>query len=157
MVLVGRCVVLLLAVLFVVVSTKGEFFRSESRLNYETLVGVYTLESMEKNGEVFVPGEEDPHYQDLYFERQSRWNILRRFNGETDAFVWRFTEEANGFELIINEGGTGDRADVLDEETRLAGTYQLDEERLVMTGTQAGESLELSYVKRGPEPKSWFW
>ena len=82
MVLVGRCVVLLLAILFVVVSTKGEFFRSESRLNYEALVGVYTLESMEKNGEVFVPGEEDPHYKDLYFERQSRWNILRRFNGK---------------------------------------------------------------------------
>ena len=157
MVLVGRYAVLVLAVLFVFKSTKSEFFRSESRLNYEALVGVYTLESMEKNGEVFVPGKEDPHYKDLYIERQARWNILRRFNGETDAFVWRFTKEANGFELIINKGGTGDRPDILDEETRLAGTYQLDEKRLVMKGIQAGESLELSYVKRSPEPKSWFW
>lgn len=157
MVLVGRYAVLVLAVLFVFKSTKSEFFRSESRLNYEALVGVYTLESMEKNGEVFVPGKEDPHYKDLYIERQARWNILRRFNGETDAFVWRFTKETNGFELIINKGGTGDRPDILDEETRLAGTYQLDENLLVMKGIQAGESLELSYVKRSPEPKSWFW
>ena len=71
--------------------------------------------------------------------------------------MWRFSEESDSFTLKINAGGTGDRPDVIVEEGALTGRYSLTGDRLILIGTQNGESLELSYVRRGPHPKSWFW
>ena len=81
---------------------------------------------------------------------------MRRFNDQTDAFVLKLSDD-NEFSLIINEGGIGDRPDILVHETALIGTYQLDGDRLSLTGVQGGDRIEMSYVRRGPEPKSWFW
>jgi len=153
----GRYFVLVLVLLLTASSIKGEFFPSENRIKYDELVGVYTLESMTKEGKAFEPGNDGRYYKDLYVERQARWNILRRFNDETDAFLWTFTDEIDGFTLHINEGGTGDAPNVINEETVLKGTYALEGTTLVMNGQQEGVALELRYQKRSPEPKSWFW
>ena len=121
------------------------------------LVGVYTLESMQKAGKAFDPGTDERYYKDLYFERQSRFHMLRRLNNKTDAFQWRFVDETDGFTLKINAGGAGDRPDVIVEENALEGRYQLQGDRLLLTGTQNGESVEFIYRRRAPKPKSWFW
>ncbi len=156
MVGLGRWAVIGLALLFLLLSTKGEFFGSEESHQRKALVGVYTLESMQKNGQDFEPKEEAQYYKDLYFERQSRWNILRRFNDETDAFVFTLKGD-DGFLLRINEGGIGDAADVVNDETALEGTYRLEDGVLTLTGTQQGDELTLRYGKRDPKPKTWFW
>ena len=65
--------------------------------------------------------------------------MLRRFNNETDAFIWRFSDDSNGFALNINAGGMGDNPDKIVEESALVGTYQLKGDQLILKGTQYDE------------------
>lgn len=156
-VLAGRLLVVGLCLFFIAKPIIAELTPNEEEQRYNALVGVYSLESMKKSGVIFDPATSHDYYKDLYFERQERFNTLRRFDNKIDAFMWRFSDDEGGFTLKINAGGIGDRTDVLDEESALTGRYSLNGDRLILTGTQNGESLELSYLRREPHPKSWFW
>jgi hypothetical protein len=146
-----------LAVVFVGLRAKGILFKSEYQEKYQRLVGMYTLEEMKKNNETYTPTNDSLYYKDLYIEKQSRWNILRRFNNKTDAFILNLRTANDSVFLYINEGGMGDDADIIDYKTMLKGTYTLNNDMLVINGVQAKDTLQLNYKRQGLRPKQWFW
>ncbi len=150
-------VVIILVVLFVGLSAKRFLFKSDDQRKYAGLVGMYTLESMKKNALDYTPTANDSqYYKDLYIEKQSRWNILRRFNNETNAFILELSN-TDSVALYINKGGIGDSPDIKDSETVLKGTYTLNDDVLTIRGVQLSDTLQLAYKKQRLEPKGWFW
>lgn len=146
-----------LAVLFVGFRAKGILFRSEYQEKYQNLVGMYTLEKMKKNNEIYTPENDSLYYKDLYVEKQSRWNILRRFNNKTDAFIMNLSTANDSIFLYVNKGGIGDGADIIDYKTMLKGTYTLNNDLLTIHGIQLKDTLQLTYKRQGLRPKQWFW
>ena len=153
----GRWTAVALCALILIPPTIGAFSKGERDRQYAKLVGTYSLGQVTKSGVTIDPGVDPRYYKDLYIERQSRFNMLRRFNNETDAFIWQFSDDSNGFALKINDGGMGDNPDKIVEESALVGTYQLKGDQLILKGTQYDESLEITYKKRTPRAKKWFW
>lgn len=137
-------------------NVKRNFFRPSDGVTYEKLIGAYSLERVNKNGVVLSTTADSLMYKDLYIEKQSRWNILRRNNNETDAFVLNLAE-TDSIELYINKNGIGDSPDVLDSLTAIKGVYKLDGDQLTIKGIQVGDTLALTYRKRDVSPKKWFW
>jgi hypothetical protein len=153
-----RWAVIALAVLMAGMKTKSILFKSDYQRKYESLVGMYTLESMKKNSVDYTPVTNDSlYYKDLYIEKQSRWNILRRFNNKTDAFILALNDTTNSITLYINTGGMGDRADIQDRETALKGKYTVANNMLTINGIQLKDTLQLNYRKQSLQPKQWFW
>ena len=152
----GRWTAVALCALILIPPTIGAFSKGERDRQYDELVGTYSLTQITKSGVTIDPGMEPRYYKDLYIERQSRFNMLRRFNNETDAFIWQFADDADGFALKINDGGMGDNPDKIVEESALVGTYQLKGDQLILKGTQYDESLELTYKTNPKVSKSGF-
>jgi hypothetical protein len=126
--------IILLAVALVGLKTKSVLFKTDYQRKYESLVGMYTLESMKKNNADYTPGLTDSlYYKDLYIEKQSRWNILRRFNNKTDAFIVYLNTANDSLSLYINTGGIGDRADIIEYTTKLKGPTRSTKTRLLFT------------------------
>ncbi len=149
---------LLLVVLVVFTKVKSTFFKSTSQKTYQGLVGVYTLKEMEKNGVEYHPASGSPYYKDLYIEKQDRWNILRRYDGKTEAFVLRINAQNDSMRLYINKGGIGDDPDIIDSATVLKGIYKLQGNHLTIKGVQLSDTLQLTYEKQdGIKAKKWFW
>lgn len=149
--------IIVLAVLVVFRNVQRNFFKETDKANYDALVGVYTMDSVSKNGAEYSPAMDSLLYKDIYIERQSRWNILRRFNSKTDAYVMKLSPDNDSISLYINKGGIGDDPDVLDSLTVLKGVYQLKGETLSIDGTQSGDTLHLVYRKQDIQAKKWFW
>lgn len=150
--------IILLAVFLTGMRIKSTLFKSDDQQKYATLVGMYTLESMKKNSVDYTPGSNDSlYYKDLYIEKQSRWNILRRFNNKTDAFILKLNTANDSVTLYINKGGIGDGADIIDNDTALKGIYKLDNNVLIIEGVQVNDTLHLTYRRQSLRPKQWFW
>jgi len=133
-------------------------FKSAPEKKYQQLVGVYTLKAMKKNNAAFIPGNDSLYYKDLYIEKQSRWNILRRFDNETEAFILNINTGNDSMRLYLNRGGIGDGPDIIDSASLLKGVYQLSNNRLSIRGIQRHDTLELVYEKQERlQPKKWFW
>ncbi len=153
-----RIVGISLIVLVLFIKLKPAIFKSNYQEKYATLIGAYTLESMNKNGITYIPSDSSTYYKDLYIEKQERWNILRMYNNKTKAFVLNLKPENDSFQLYINNGGSGDEPDIIDSTTVLAGKYKLQNEYLLIEGIQLNDTLELKYKKlSSPAPKEWFW
>jgi hypothetical protein len=137
---------------------KPIFYKDPEKLNYEQLIGVYALENVVKNGTKYTPNNDSLLYKQLYIEKQSRWNILRRFNNQTDAFVMDIKSKNDSINLYINSGGIGDDKDIIDSLTVLKGVYQLNGDELTIKGIQMNDTLALKYKKQDKiKPKKWFW
>lgn len=149
--------VIILAVLLIGMRAKSVLFKSEYQRNYDRLVGMYTLEEMKKNNALYVPVNDSQYYKDLYIEKQSRWNILRRFNNKTDAFLLELNPANDSLTLYINKGGIGDGPDIKDMSTVLKGRYTLDKSVLRIHAVQAKDTLQLKYRKQSLRQKEWFW
>lgn len=133
-------------------------FKSETDKRYEKLVGVYTIEEMKKNNIDYSPDTTDSlYYKDLYIEKQTRWNILRRFNNKTDAFVININPQNDSLKIFINKSGIGDGMDILDSLSVLNGTYKINDAQLIINGIQFNDTLMLIYRKQDIKPKKWFW
>jgi hypothetical protein len=154
---IGKWAVIALAVLVVFRNIKSNFFKSGSNTRYEKLIGIYSLESVKKNQSDYIPTTDSLVYKDLYFEKQKRWNILRNYKNETEAFVLDQNENNDSITLYINKGGIGDSPDILDSLTALKGAYRLDGDLLTIFGRQLNDTLELKYKRRDIKPKEWFW
>jgi hypothetical protein len=151
-------IAILLAVLIIFAKVRPALFQSSPQKKYQELVGVYTMKEMKKNGSEYKPVNDSAYYKDLYIEKQSRWNILRRFNDQTDAFILRLNPNNDSITLNINKGGTGDAPDIIDTTTALKGTYKLQGKYLTFKGIQSKDTLELVYEKQDRiRPKKWFW
>lgn len=151
-------IALILAALIIFAKVKPALFETPLQKKYQELVGVYTLKEMKKNGSAYKPVNDSVYYKDLYIEKQSRWNILRRFNGETDAFILRMNPKSDSVDLYINNGGIGDDPDIIDTSTTLKGIYKLQGKYLTLKGIQSKDTLELVYEKQDRiQPKKWFW
>lgn len=149
---------IVLACLVMFIKIRPVVWRSPGAKKYQSLVGVYTLRGLRKNGAAVAPAADSLCYRDLYIEKQSRWNVLRRANGDADAFVLRMNARNDSMGLYINKGGTGDGPDIIDSATVLRGVYKLDGKLLTMTGIQAGVAIELVYERQDRiRPKEWFW
>jgi hypothetical protein len=147
-----------LACFFVFVKVKPALFKSAYQQKYQRLVGIYTLKDMKKNGLPFTPVQDSIYYKDLYVEKQDRWNILRRFDNETEAFALKLNTRNDSMNLFLNKGGIGDGADRLDSATALCGVYMLNGKYLTLKGIQLGDTLELTYERLDHiKPKQWFW
>ena len=119
---------------------------------------MYSLESMKKNNVDYTPTSTDSlYYKDLYIEKQSRWNILRRFNTNTDAFILELIKSTDSVALYINKCGIGDSPDIKDSLTVLKGTYLVDNNMLTINGVQLNDTLQLNYQRQSLKPKQWFW
>jgi hypothetical protein len=149
--------IILLAVALIGMRTKSVFFKSDYLVKYERLVGMYMLEEMKKNNAPYTPADDSLYYKDLYIERQSRWNILRRFNNKTDAFILELNHTNDSITLYINKGGIGDSPDIKDHATVLKGTYALENNVLIINGIQLNDTLQLTYRRQSLRPKQWFW
>ena len=152
-----KSVILIMAALVLFMNVKPALFKSAYQAKYEKLIGVYALEKMKKNGKDYTPLNDSTLYKDLYIEKQSRWNILRRSNERTDAFVMNINEKNDSINIYINKYGTGDGAAVLDTATALKGTYKAGKHWLVISGIQQKDTLQLTYKKQPIKPKEWFW
>jgi hypothetical protein len=147
-----------LAALIIFAKVKPAFFKSFQEKKYQELVGVYTLKEMKKNGAEYKPINDSSYYKDLYIEKQARWNILRRFNGETDAFILKIDTKNDSADLYINKGGIGDDPDIIDRATVFRGVYKLQGKYLTFKGVQLKDTLQLVYEKQDRiQPKKWFW
>lgn len=137
---------------------KPLFYKSAEKLNYQKLIGVYSLETIVKNKALYSPKEDSLLYKDLYIEKQSRWNILRRFNNKTDAFVFDLNSKNDSIAIYINHGGIGDQKDIIDSTTVLKGIYKINGNELLIKGFQLNDTLELTYKKQDKlKSKEWFW
>lgn len=154
---VGRWSVLLLSLGILVLTIKRSFFTSGSQAEYLELVGAYRLEKVTKNKLPYVPVNDSSLYKDLYIEKQSRWNILRRCNDKTDAFILKLNPHNDSLALYINTGGIGDDPDIIDSASVLKGTGKTLGDRLLISGVQLGDTLQLEYTRRAIKPKQWFW
>jgi hypothetical protein len=154
---ISKWAIIILVFLIVYRNVKRNFFKPGDGVNYDKLVGVYSLDTMDRNGVAYTPLSDSLIYSDLYIEKQSRWNILRRSNKTTDAFVMKLNPSNDSISVYINKGGIGDGADILDSLTVLKGIYRLDGEKLTIHGIQLGDTLDLRYVKQDVKPKAWFW
>jgi hypothetical protein len=154
-----RGIAIFLACFFIFVKVRPVFFKSAHQKKYQGLVGVYTLKEMKKNGIAYSPAVTDSnYYKDLYVEKQARWNILRRFDNQTEAFILRINTRNDSISLCINKGGIGDGPDVIDSATALKGVYTLTGKSLTIRGFQSNDTLELIYGKQDAlKPKNWFW
>ena len=153
----SRWAIIAFAILTILISLKNIFLKSDDRMKYEKLIGVYTLIEMKKNNTDHNPSNDSVHYKDLYIEKQSRWNILRRFNNNVDAFILDLGTTDDSIAIYINKGGIGDRPDIIDSLTVLKGIYKLDNDLLRITGVQLKDTLQLKYRKQDLRPKEWFW
>jgi hypothetical protein len=153
-----RGIAILLIGLILISRISPLFFRSANSTTYQRLVGMYTLQEMKKNNRVFLPANDSLYYKDLYIEKQDRWNILRRYNNKTDAFLLHIHTGNDSVALYVNKGGIGDDPDIIDSLTVLKGTYKLDGNTLVIKGIQLKDTLELAYKRQDNiRPKEWFW
>jgi ABC-type proline/glycine betaine transport system permease subunit len=151
-------IAIILAVLVVFSKVRQAFFKSSYQKKYQELVGVYTLKEMKKNGSEYKPINESKYYKDLYIEKQDRWNILRRYNGQTDAFMLKLNTKNDSVRLYINKGGIGDAPDIIDTATVFKGIYKLQGKYLTFKGVQLKDTLDIVYEKQeGIKPKKWFW
>ena len=110
---------MVLAVLLLYMNFKPLFLKSTYKVKYEKLIGIYTLEKMTKNNNTYLPTNDNFFYKDLYIEKQSRWNILRRYNKKTDAFIMDINTKNDSIHIYINKGGIGDAKDIIDSLTVL--------------------------------------
>jgi len=153
-----RVVIIGFAVLLLVKNLKPVFFKSIDEGKYQKLVGVYRLEKVMKNNVIYLPEKDSTVYKDLYIEKQSRWNILRRCNDKTDAFVMNIGAKNDSIAIYINKGGIGDDNDIIDSLSVLKGTYSLNGNDLLIKGIQLGDTLTLKYKRQVDlQPKKWFW
>lgn len=154
-----RAVGLFLAAAVVFMKVRPVLFPSAVQRKYHKLEGVYTLVRMTRNSASYRPVASDSaYYQDLYIEKQARWNILRRFNGETSAFILDLDARNDSLGLYLNRGGTGDDPDIIDSATALRGVYQLREGQLRIRTVQQADTLELLYQRQDRlRPKAWLW
>ncbi len=147
-----------LAVMLVFVKVRPVIFRSQYQRMYQGLVGVYSLKEMKKNGLEFKPLNDSNYYRDLYIEKQARWNILRRFDNETEAFVLKIGTRNDSLGLYINKSGIGDGPTIVDTITALRGIYKLQGKYLTIKGIKMQDTLELIYEKQEKfKPKKWLW
>lgn len=147
-----------LAFAIIFLKVRPVIFKSSYRKMYQKLVGVYTLKEMRKNGIEYRPFNDSNYYKDLYIEKQDRWNILRRFDLKTEAFILKLNAHNDSMNLYINKGGIGDGPDIIDSATVLKGIYNLKGKYLTITGIQRNNTLELTYEKQAKiKPKEWFW
>jgi hypothetical protein len=154
----GKWAIILLAIALVGLKAKNVLFKSDYIRKYEKLVGMYTLEEMKKNNTDYTPALHDSlYYKDLYIEKQSRWNILRKFNNKTAAFILELTHTNDSIKLYINKGGIGDSPDSKDITSVFKGRYILNNNVLTITGVQSGDTLQLNYRRQSLRPKQWFW
>ncbi|MES2762595.1 MAG: hypothetical protein V4677_10320 [Bacteroidota bacterium] len=154
---VGRWTVIVLSLGIVALTVKRSFFAGGSQEGYRQLVGVYELHKVTKNNRPYEPGKDSTLYKDLYIEKQSRWNMLRRCNDKTDAFILKLNPNNDSLELYINKGGIGDSPDIPDSASVLKGTGKLVGNRFLINGLQLGDTLQLEYTRRDIHPKQWFW
>lgn len=155
---VARGVAALLIVFLIYKNLKPIFWKSAEKVNYEKLIGVYTLETIRKNKIPYAPTNDSLLYKDIYIEKQARWNILRRFNNETDAFVINLAPQDNSIAIYLNKGGIGDDKDIIDSATVIKGIYEIKDNKLSIKGVQLRDTLELIYIKRNDiKAKEWFW
>jgi hypothetical protein len=152
-----RWSIILLAVLVALMNIKRAFSSPAHKGKYSKLVGMYTLETMKKNHVDYSPKDDSLLYKDLYIEKQSRWNILRRFNNKTDAYILDLNPANDSIAIYINKGGIGDGPDIIDSLTVLKGVYKLNKNLLTITGIQLKDTLQLQYRKQDLSPKKWFW
>lgn len=153
-----RITVMLLAALIIFAKVKPALFKPAFEKKYQDMVGIYTLKDMKKNGMAYTPVHDSGYYKDLYIEKQARWNILRRFNGETAAFLLKFNKHNDSVSLYINKNGIGDGPLNLDTATVLKGVYHFQGKYLSFKGIQQKNTLDLLYEKEDRiKPKTWFW
>lgn len=153
----GKWTISILAILILFMNVKRSLFKTDFQTKYSSLVGAFTLEKMKKNYNDYYPSNDSTYYKDLYIEKQSRWNILRRFNNKTEAFIMELNPKNDSLKLYVNKGGIGDSKDLPDTASVLKGRYDLRDGKLIITGIQQSDTLELHYKKRHLQPKSWFW
>lgn len=147
---------LFLALGIVLINVKP-LFKSEYQKKYSKLVGVYTLQRVLKNNVTYNPANDSLYYKNLYIEKQSRWNMLRRGNNATDAFNLYLNPKNDSITIYINKGGAGDQPDILDSATALTGVYKVDRNTLTIKGVYLHDTVQLLYTKQGLKPKQWFW
>ncbi len=149
---------LFLVFMVIFIKVKPALFTSPYQKTYQRLVGVYTLKEMKRNGMAYSPAGNNTYYKDLYIEKQARWNMLRRFDDNTEAFIVRLNTNNDSIALYINKGGMGDNPDIIDSATALKGTYKLEGDHLTINAVQTNDTLQLVYEKQKQlKAKAWFW
>jgi hypothetical protein len=148
-----------LVLISTILQVKSSLLISKEQRMYQKLVGVYTLKTILKNGINYNPSQLDSNvYKTLYIEKQARWNMLRRYNNQTDAFYMEFGRNDHSIKLFINTNGAGDEKDILDSTTVITGTYKIESDNFIINGRQQADTLELNYIKdKEIQPKKWFW
>lgn len=144
-------------VILVLVMNVQTLFKKPIDAKYDKLVGVYSLISMKKSHKLYAPAKGSTFYKDLYIEKQSRWNILRKYNDTLEAFILKLNKDNDSMKLYLNKGGIGDGPDIIDSSSVFIAQYSLAGDTLHIHGVQQGDTLELSYLKRKIKPKSWIW
>lgn len=153
-----RGIIFVFVALVLFINIKPALFKGDQKKKYEKLIGVYSLETMTKNHLGYTPTNDSTIYKDLYIEKQSRWNILRKCNNEVLAFIMDINTSNDSMLLYLNKGGIGDDADIIDTMTVLKGVYTLEGNNLTINGVQLTDTLMLVYKKQEElKPKEWFW
>lgn len=147
--------VLAISVFFIVL--KPYIYKSAATQKYNSLVGKYTLVNPLINGKSPSSNHSYRLYEDIYIEKQHRWNILRDNNGKLESFVLQLYEENDSLRMYINNNGIGDGAVRIDSASILSGTYTLENDTLSILGTQKNNHLDLTYIRQDLPRKSWFW
>lgn len=154
---ISKGIAFFLVAFIIINQLRPVFAKPGSRAKYSRLVGAYQLTRLMKNNRPYTPVTDSLYYKDIYIEKQSRWNILRRYNDKTDAFLLQLNDKNDSLSLYINKGGIGDGKDIPDSATVLKGVYFLEKDVLKIKGIQIKDTLELTYRKQALKPKEWFW
>jgi len=140
----------------VLVQSRQSWGASEASPQYRGLVGVYRLEKAYRDGQPQPFAGDSLIYRDLYIEKQARWNVLRRGDGKTQAFLLQVTVP-DSLVLCLNRGEMGDGPDRPDSASVLKARYRITRTNLIIKGQCRGHEVEWIYRKSLPAAKRWFW
>ena len=137
----GKVVALIFIGLIIFSRAKRAFIKTEKQLKYQALVGKYSLIETTKNNELYNPINDSTLYKDLYIEKQSRWNILRKSDNTTSAYILELENKNDSIRIYLNKGGIGDDPDIIDSLSVLRGIYSLNDSILTISGIQLNNTL----------------
>jgi hypothetical protein len=153
----GKVLALILVGLIIFNKTNKAFIKTDKQLKYEALVGKYSLQETIKNNQIYTPKSDSTLYKDLYIEKQSRWNMLRKYDNTISPYILEMDNNNDSIGIYLNRGGIGDDPDIIDSLSVLEGVYNLNDSILTINGVQLGDTLVLKYIKQDIKPKEWFW
>jgi len=149
-------------IVFVAIGSLINKLSTRANHNYagrNKITGGYELEELRVNGVVTHPDTGDTrYYKAIYMEPQNRWNTVLTFatsySPRMITVKWNTKNDSVGTALKLDNDVS---LEATDSTTNFRGTYKLQGDKLLISGTQYGKTIDAVYRKKKLKDYTWFW